>query len=584
MIQGGSFTVKLIELSSDTKSFHTITFKDELNLIVGKKFNPADKNTRNTYNGVGKSLIVYLIHFCLGSNAISAFKEKIPNWNFYLKFSIGEEEFLVRRNTSSQSAIYLNSEKLTLTQFRELMLIKNFSIIGKTKNLTFNTLFPRFIRRDRACYNNFDDYIVKEQDYQKLLNNSFLLGLNIDIIEEKKKLREFQTNTDSLKKSLEKDPVLKEHFNHKNDTEIEINDLKESISALEEEIKSFKIASNYDQIEQQADQLAYELKGLTNERTLISNDISNIEKSIKLEPKVSTEKIVKLYNAINIEIPEMIKKKLDESIDFHDALLSKRRERLLKELRKTRSLLKEMENSIEIKGKDLDKQLGYLETHGALDEYTSLNRKLVEQKTKLEKLTEYKEIMKSYKKKLLEIKSEYTNSAIETQEYLELNAELIEKIQSSFRDLTKEFYDKGVGIKIESNEGENTQRFSIDVRIQDDSSDGVNEVKIFCYDLMVLLLQINHEMKFVFHDSRLFSNMDPRQRGTVFKLISSRISGSGLQYIATVNQDQLESFRDDYEEDEYKRIIEDNIVLTLTDESSESKLLGIQVDMKYEKA
>lgn len=576
--------MKLIRLSSDKKGFHSIDFKDGINLIVGRKKDYSDKNTKNTYNGVGKSLAVYLIHFCLGSNRIAAFEENIPDWNFYLEIDIDSTHYKIRRNTSSQNDIFINDEKYTLKQFRDKMLKLNFSITENIKNLSFNTLFPRFIRRDRESYNSYDNFIAKEQDYSRLLNNSFLLGLNIDLIQEKKKIREFQISTENLKNSLEKDSVLKEHFSHKNDTEIEINDLTENIIYLEKELDSFRIANNYNDIEIEADKLARDVKKLSNERTLIENDISNILKTLEMKTEISAEKVISFYKNVKIEVPEMVNRKLNESINFHNSLLEKRNLRLQKELRLCRDELKNIKSKISDKGLLLDKNLEYLDTHGALDEFSSLNKMLNEQRSKLNKLLEYQEIMKTYKKKLLEIKSEYSEKSLETQEYIDHNSKMLNNIKLIFRELTKEFYDKGSGIKIESNDGENTLRYNIDVRIQDDSSDGVNEVKILCYDLMILLLQANHKIKFVFHDSRLFSNMDPRQRGTVFKLVNKKIISNGYQYIATVNEDQLDSFKDSYTVEEFHNIIEENTILDLTDESDDSKLLGIQIDMKYEKS
>ncbi|WP_445322044.1 DUF2326 domain-containing protein [Paenibacillus sp. FSL M7-0420] len=92
--------------------------------------------------------------------------------------------------------------------------------------------------------------------------------------------------------------------------------------------------------------------------------------------------------------------------------------------------------------------------------------------------------------------------------------------------------NKPGGIRITNNEGENTLRYNITAKIQDDSSDGVNEVKIFCFDMTLLLLQLNHNVKFIFHDSRLFSNMDSRQRYTLFKLAYRKSQEHDLQYIA----------------------------------------------------
>lgn len=77
--------------------------------------------------------------------------------------------------------------------------------------------------------------------------------------------------------------------------------------------------------------------------------------------------------------------------------------------------------------------------------------------------------------------------------------------------------------------------------------------------------------------------MDPRQRCTLFNLAYNKSTKNNFQYIASVNEDTLFSFKDFMQTDDYQKVIEDNIILELTDESEESKLLGIQVDMDYEK-
>ncbi|MCM3390671.1 hypothetical protein M3649_21550 [Ureibacillus chungkukjangi] len=51
----------LKKLSANNSGFHTIYFKDGLNFIVGKRENPEEKDLKNTYNGVGKSLAIELM-------------------------------------------------------------------------------------------------------------------------------------------------------------------------------------------------------------------------------------------------------------------------------------------------------------------------------------------------------------------------------------------------------------------------------------------------------------------------------------------------------------------------------------------
>ncbi|MGC9350833.1 MAG: hypothetical protein ACP5D3_02485 [Sulfurovum sp.] len=58
--------------------------------------------------------------------------------------------------------------------------------------------------------------------------------------------------------------------------------------------------------------------------------------------------------------------------------------------------------------------------------------------------------------------------------------------------------------------------------------------------------------------------------------------GTYYQYIATVNQNQLNEVKSILTEQEYQEIIEQNTILTLTDEDDSEKLLGVKVDVGYE--
>lgn len=58
---------------------------------------------------------------------------------------------------------------------------------------------------------------------------------------------------------------------------------------------------------------------------------------------------------------------------------------------------------------------------------------------------------------------------------------------------------------------------------------------------------------------------------------------SDLQYIISINQTTYDSLKAEMQSEEFNEIIEENIVLELTDESDRSKLLGIQIDLDYDK-
>jgi uncharacterized protein YydD (DUF2326 family) len=81
----------------------------------------------------------------------------------------------------------------------------------------------------------------------------------------------------------------------------------------------------------------------------------------------------------------------------------------------------------------------------------------------------------------------------------------------------------------------------------------------------------------------LLSHIDQRQRATLFRYAYDYTKRTGYQYIVSVNETQLQSIKNQIPSDEFLKLFNDEtIILTLTDESAETKLLGIQVDLEYD--
>lgn len=574
--------MKLISLSANKPSFHTVLFRDGINIIVGKQVAPPCENDGNTYNGVGKSLSMHLVHFCLGANAIDSFTQKLEDWEFTLKFSIGGNEYYAKRNTSNQNKIEINGETLKIKDFRQKMFGLCFDVEDDIKYLTWNTLFSRFVRRYRSCYSTFDGFVPKESDYSKLLNNCYLLGLDTDLIIKKRELRDKQTASSATEKAIKNDPLFRQYYLGKHDAEIDVADLQYRIAELEKQIAAFKISNNYHELEIEANDKSYKKKQYENRRVIISNNIKNIESALQETSQIKDEKLLKVYEAANVEIPNMVKKKLDDVLQFHKDLVESRNSRLRKELNKQKAELKELDGKIADLGVQMDELLDYLNSHGALEEYVALTKQLTSLKNELNRIEEYQKILKTYKDTKLDIKTEFIAQDKEADSYLEdINEKLI-KLMNQYSGFAKKFYPKKrSGLSVKNNSGENMLRYSLDARIEDDSSDGVNEVRVFCFDLLILLNKISN-IRFLMHDSRLFANMDPRQREMLFRILNEVCSSNNIQYICSINEDAMASVKSFMTEEEYDSIICDNIILELKDDAPESKLLGMQVDIDLE--
>ena len=120
--------MQLISLTSNKATFKPVYFKNEvgLNFIVAIQKNPESTDKGKTTNGVGKSLIIALVHFCLGSSKKVSFKNDLSGWSFLLTFKIGDEIFKSERSTDKQNVIILNGQEVSIINFKNRIMLYFF--------------------------------------------------------------------------------------------------------------------------------------------------------------------------------------------------------------------------------------------------------------------------------------------------------------------------------------------------------------------------------------------------------------------------------------------------------------------------
>ena len=144
---------KLNKLYSNKESFHTIEFKDGLNIIMGKSESSKDKNQKKkTLNGVGKSLIIKLIDFCLGADKNENWKTPLRDWIFCLDYTLDDIKHVIKRSINDSGKILLDGKELKLKEFKEEM--KNQLEIAN--EFTYRECINRFLRKGKKVYHKLE--------------------------------------------------------------------------------------------------------------------------------------------------------------------------------------------------------------------------------------------------------------------------------------------------------------------------------------------------------------------------------------------------------------------------------------------
>lgn len=566
--------MKLIRLTCDQPTFHPVHFNDTgLTLIIGD----SSKEKEGSSNGVGKTLILGLVQHCLGANADKKLTSAVPDWWFSLLFSHNGVEYLISR-TGNGKKLLLNDKTISLKAFKDLLdKIGIFNLENNIPYLSFRSLFKRFSRYTR------DDCISptrtkKEQDFEALLRTAFLLGIDHNLILSKRNNKQELDKVSQSLKNWQDDDILKDMFRAGSQPKVRYEWLEREIPRLQDELNTFQVHEQYRAIENETNSLTIKLREVEKNKNIAEFKVSNIEKTLLSHPDISREDLLELYNGLQeIFKPETLAH--FESVEnFHKSLSFNRKKRL--ENDKIKFLL-EIE-SLKIDINDIsalrDSYLESLQGKKAFDEYAVIARQLAEFKEEKERLHDYLNFSINLQKKaqnLRERKVEQDRLAVN---YASTNP--LSEYDKFFAELAEIMYPRvPAGIVLDVNTGDNKIRYDLSIQIEGDDSDGINDARILCFDWLVFTCGENHAMDMLWHDNRLFADIDPGVRARWFSFVNQSLKRSGKQYIASLNTENFNAMETTLSEIEMLEL-KSKIVLTLRGDKAENKLLGIQFGSK----
>ena len=577
--------MRLISLSSSSASFKTVRFnRTGLTLIVGRHTHAKSGDLKKTYNGVGKSLIIALIHYCLGSNRNAEFDAHLPDWSFTLEFEHLGVTHRITRTTGAPRALF-DDRELSVTKLRdEVERLDIFDLAdGSIGGLTFRSLASFFLRPANASYVTYDHPQSKWTPYQSVLCQSFLLGIDYSRAAKKHDQKVTLDKYVDLAKRYKTDQELRHFYLGERNAEVELLELEREIARLQNDLTAFRVSENYADRQRRADDLHRQHAAITNEIVVMENLRQDLALALEVRPDVPPERVATLYAEASVVLPELVRKRLEEVQEFQRRLQQNRRSRVARDLESVDRRLAELSaRSVEIKGQ-IDEELQYLNSHRALDEYAATSAELANLRSAEQRIRDYLQLLSQYTEEAQRVRVEMATETLDTSGYIKSIRSHLDLLMEVFREHARELYGSvAAGLTVTNNDGENQCRYDIKAHIQNDAADGINQGKLFCYDLLLLRLKQRHNMEFIFHDNRLFADMDKNQRYSLFRLAERISEEAQVQYIATVNEDVLDSVRE-IAGDDYERLFVRPVVLELTDApGGAGKLLGIQVDMNYE--
>lgn len=570
---------------ANDKRFKPVEFTAGLNVILAER--TLESGHKDTRNGAGKTTFLNIIHFCLGADLhrLSLPKDDLQDWEFYISLDICGEMLTAKRTIANAKIIEVETDisRLPLAPEEDsegILFYKNDdwkNLLGKClfnfreESIakyapSFRSLVSYFTRRGADAYTDPFKHFRNQKTYDLQINNAYLLGLNWLHASEAQEIREKESATKALNSAIKAGIVASQ-----GELEAERVRIERELKQESDAIKSFNVHPQYKELQEQADRLTGEIHDLTNKALLLRRKQERYEKTVSEEKAPDTSSVEKLFSEAGIHFADNLKRSLEEAKGFHKAIVQNRKLFLEAEITQIKNALASSEGYIKATSDKRAELLRLLETHGALEEFSVLQERVVEKKSQLEviknKISNIRE-MAQHKK---DIKASKIELETKIQRDYEQNRTEWEKAVVLFNENSQALYDEPGNLIINTTDN----GYKLDVEIHKSSSEGVGKMKIFCYDLMLVeLMNQRNGIDFLFHDSSIFDGVDSRQRALALMLANRKAVENNFQYICALNSDMIPS--DDFDEGFQ---IEEFVRLTLKDQKPEDASLGFHFEL-----
>lgn len=542
-------------------TFRSVKFQPGFNVVLADK---TDKSSRkDSRNGAGKSLLLEIIHFCLGGRAGTSLKKKeLHDWRFTVDLQLGGKAISVTRGLDHPNKVEVvgdvsfvpsdlllplsgGSFQIKSTEWAQALgtIVFGLSPEEKPQPFTprFRNLFPFFARSGRDAFASPFRHHRQTKIGEEQISNSFLLGLGWDYARQWQLLREKGKLLSVYKKASEAG-VTQLVPGSLGELEAERVRLEQAAQRTEENLRAFKVHPEYEHIEEQASALTRQIHELANQNVTDRQLLEHYHRSMvgeigAADTEHANKTLEEAYQEAGVVLPALVKKRLDDVKQFHHALVQGRREFLSSEVERLKRHIAERKEQVAGLDSQRASLMQVLQTHGALAEY---NRLQALRQGALEKLAEVRRQIhqiKELEEGQSQLRIDLETLRRTTRHDLDDRSTAKEQAISLFNANSEVLYDAPGNLIIEV--GKSGYQFKIE--IPRTGAAGIENMKVFCYDLTLTQLWSTklHHLGLLLHDSPMFDGVDERQKAAAWMRAKAESERLGFQYICMVNTDDI---------------------------------------------
>lgn len=572
----------------DQSAFRTVHLSPGMNVILADRTH--QESTQDSRNGLGKSSLIEVIHFCLGSKLRESglTSPELRGWTFTLDLELGGESISISRNTELPQVVSVRGDMTDWQGGRQLLPLGESQlsidelnkflgqrVLGISPNPStkyhprFRNIISYFIRRGKSYHSPFDHH-RRQTAVDTQVANAFLLGLSFKHASDFQLLKDQKNDLSQLKKSSSSGS-LGGILGSMGELQALSVRLEKKAEEQSKRLRDFQVHEDYNEIAHKADQLTTEIQKAAKNKSVnlrllrLYTDKSDVE-----HLQVSTEAdVVEMYRSSGVEVPEMVVNQLESVKKFHLEVVKNRRSFLREEIAKIELLIKRFDTELKARTAERASLMEILNSHGALEEYNRIQRLHGKTVTDLNETRRKIDLLEQIESKRSALRVDREQLLVRSRRDMNERRAVYSQAIELFNANSQLLYEAPGNLVIDIDEN----GFRFNVEIERSASQGVENMKIFCYDLMLAQLWSERVPSFgsLIHDSTVFDGVDERQIATAIQMASRESKERKFQYVCMMNSDSLpkRDLAPDFNIDDFVR-------LRLNDEDISGCLFGVR--------
>ena len=375
----------ILSVRSNMPSFREVEFSPGFNVVLADR--TMESTSGDSRNGLGKTTLIEIIHFCLGAGTRpnqGLRIEPLRGWEFTLEIEIHGRGLIVTRSTDEPNRIRLEGDVDNIPGIGEIrddeyrvripawnaFLGEQFFGLRQEESTRkyqprFRSLFSYLARRGRDAFSSPFSHFRTQREWDRQVNNAFLLDIGWEHASDLQVLKDEENTLNSLRRAAN-EGLLQGMIGTLGNLEADRARLDSEIQQQFETLQSFRVHPQYQEIEQEANDLTSRIQQMSNANLAEGRLLDLYQSSLQDDEGPEDDEVLEIYQEIGVAMPDLVTRRIEEVQDFHRQIVANRRVYLQSEIQRIESNRNQRDLELQAGIERRAQLLEVLQTHGAL--------------------------------------------------------------------------------------------------------------------------------------------------------------------------------------------------------------------------